>query len=193
MIRYSRSINTSLVRTQQPARSELSPLSVINHIVVLFCVLVRVLGNDLTIFPHVIRRAVPARHFSRRPCSTTHPRDRRRRQNFLASLAIYDVWSWAALQQLWFRFGILIYRPMICQRLIHLKEIGPASLESSDHISTRDIMAALPDTARLGTASARPQLRTDRSPWNQLPKLKRAKKWARPGSEHTSRARMSAE
>ena len=42
-----------------------------------------------------------------------------RRQSFLASLVIYDVWSWPALQQLWFRFGILMYGPMICQWLIH--------------------------------------------------------------------------
>ena len=52
-----------------------------------------------------------------------------RRQSFLASLVIYDVWSWPALQQLWFRFGILMYGPMICQWLIHsARDIMPALL-----------------------------------------------------------------
>jgi hypothetical protein len=78
-------------------------------------------------------------------------RDRRRQQNSLASLAIYDEWSWTALQQLWFRFGILICGPMICQWLIHIKEIGPTAFESSYHISPRDIMTALFDSVSNST------------------------------------------
>jgi hypothetical protein len=74
--------------------------------------------------------------------------DRHRRQSFLVSLVIYDEWSWSALKQFWCRFRILIYGPMICQWLIHIKEIGPASFESSYHISARDIMTALPDAVR---------------------------------------------
>jgi hypothetical protein len=37
---------------------------------------------------------------------------------------------------------------MIRQGLIHIEEIGPPALESSYHIGSRDIVAALPHTAR---------------------------------------------
>src|ERR1700722_13481112 len=60
---------------------------------------------------------------------------------------LYDEWSWAALQKFRFRFGILIHGPMICQRPVHIKEIGPAALESPYYIGARDIMTALPDAA----------------------------------------------
>jgi hypothetical protein len=69
--------------------------------------------------------------------------DRRWRQSFLASLVVYDEWPWPVLQQSWFRFRILVYGPVIRQRLVHIKEIGPASFESPYHLSARDIMPAL--------------------------------------------------
>ena len=74
--------------------------------------------------------------------------DRRRQQSSPASLAAYVELSWSALQQSRFGFGIFIYCPMICQGLIHIEEIGPPALESSYHIGSRDIVAALPHSAR---------------------------------------------
>ena len=40
---------------------------------------------------------------------------------------------------------------MICQRPIHIKEIGPTPLKSAYHIGARNIMAALLDPGRNST------------------------------------------
>lgn len=66
-----------------------------------------------------------------------------RRQSFLVSLVFYNEWSWSALKQFWCKFRILIYGRMICQWLIHIKEIGPTSFESPYHVRARDVMSAL--------------------------------------------------
>jgi hypothetical protein len=74
--------------------------------------------------------------------------DRHRRQSSPASWAIFVEWSWSALHQSRFSFGILIYCPVIRQRLIHIEEIGPSALESPYHIGSRDIVAPLSHSAR---------------------------------------------
>jgi hypothetical protein len=68
---------------------------------------VRIFSDHFPSFPDVNRRTVHACNlaYSTRPVAT---RDRRRRQSFRTS-SIYVEWSWTALQQFRFRFGILVY------------------------------------------------------------------------------------
>jgi hypothetical protein len=77
------------------------------------------------------------------PPAVTH--DRPLRQSSPLSSAVSIGCSWTALQQFGFGLRILVHRPMICQGLIHIKEIGPAPLKSAYHVGARNIMAALPN------------------------------------------------
>ncbi len=106
------------------------------------------LGHNLAVFPDVNRRTVHARHFPGSAGSTPHSTTDTGSKALRFLRRLTSSCHGPRSTNLGFGFGIFIYCPMIRQGLMHIEEIGPPAPESSYHIGSRDIMAALPHSAR---------------------------------------------
>jgi hypothetical protein len=56
--------------------------------------------------------------------------------------------SWSLLHQPRTSPGVVVRGPGVCQGTVHAVEVGPAAVESSQHVGSREVVAALPDACR---------------------------------------------